>query len=116
MKSKRIFFVAIIIASIFIINNLIQSIYTLWNKKELVVDLKNEAKIQEEKNQELKQKLSLINKPQFVEEQARNKLFLTKPGDEIVILSEKDIKGSQIGKPKPQDTRPNWKKWWDLFF
>lgn len=116
MQSKRILFVAIIIASIFIINNLIHSIYTLWTKRELVSNMKNEAKKQQEENQALKKKLNIVEKPQFIEEEARNKLFLAKPGEEVVVLSDKDIKGSQISKPKSPDTRPNWKKWWDLFF
>lgn len=116
MKFKRIFFVIVIVASIFIINNLIQSIYTLWTKKQLVLNLKNEAEEQRKKNQTLKKNLSIIEKPQFVEEEARNKLFMAKPGDEIVLLSEKDLKATEAAKPKKADTRPNWKKWWDLFF
>lgn len=116
MKFKRIFFIITILASIFIINNLIQSIYTLWSKKQLVLNMKNEAEKEIEENKELKKKLNIVEKPQFIEKEARDKLFLAKPGDEIVVLSEKDLKASQEVKPKPKDTRPNWRKWWELFF
>lgn len=115
MKLSRILFVIIILASIFIINNLVQSIYTLWSKRELVLNMKNEADAEQKRNQELKKKLSMVEKSEFIEQEARNKLFLAKPGDEIVVLSEKDLRATESGKPKP-DNRSNWEKWWDLFF
>lgn len=116
MSPKKIAFFVIIIVSIFIINSLVHSIYTLWQKKHLVVDARLDAEREREKNQTLKNKLNIIENPQFVEEEARNKLFLVKPGEQIVVLSEKDLKASDSAKPKPKDTRPNWKKWYDLFF
>lgn len=116
MHPKKIVFFIIIIASVVIINNLVHSIYTLWQKKYLVENSRLEVEKQRSKNQELRNKLDEIGRPQFVEEEARNKLFLVKPGEQVVILSEKDLKATASSKPKPKDTRANWKKWWELFF
>lgn len=116
MKLRQIVFIFIIIASITIINNLVQSTYTLWQKQDLVVNARMEAERQKKEEQELKRKLRLIEKPEFVEQTARNKLFLAKPGEGIVVLSQKDLEASNSGKKKIADTRPNWKKWWELFF
>lgn len=116
MSPKKIGFFLIIIVSLFIINNLVHSIYTLWQKQHLVDDMRLEVDRQKQENQALKNKLNSIENPQFIEEEARNKLFLVKPGEQIVVLSEKDLQATISGMPKAQDTRPNWKKWWDLFF
>lgn len=116
MKLRQIIFIAIIVISIFIINNLVHSIYTLWQKKDLVVDARLEMVRQKEKEQELKRKLRMVEDPDFVEQEARNKLFLAKPGEGIVVLSQKDLEASNSGKKKTADTRPNWRKWWELFF
>ncbi len=116
MSPKKIGFFVIMITSLVIIYNLSQSIYTLWQKKQLVVDARQEAERQKKKNQELKSKLREIDRPQFIEEEARNKLFLVKPGEQVVVLSEKDLIATDSGKIKPKDTRPNWKRWWDMFY
>jgi len=116
MKRKKIAFLIIIIISVIIINNLVQSIISLSNKKHLVTDAKTELERQQKENQELKGKLAQIKKPQFFEAEARNKLFLGKPGEGVIVISKDELEASASSKPIPQDTRPNWKKWWDVFF
>ncbi len=92
------------------------SIYTLWQKKHLVEDVRLEVEKNQHENEALKRKLSQIEEPQFIEEEARNKLFLSKPGEGVIVLSQKDLEATLSAKPKPRDTRPNWRKWWELFF
>jgi cell division protein FtsB len=117
MSAKKIVFFGILIISLFIINNLSHSIYSLWQKRQLVTDAKLEVDKEKQRNLELKNKLNQIKRPQFIEEEARNKLFLSKPGEQILVISEKDLAEATASvKPKPRDTRPNWKKWWDMFF
>lgn len=116
MSIKKIAFFVILIISFVIINNLVHSIFTLWQKKHLVDDIRQEVDKQRKVNQDLKQKLNYTKRPQFVEEEARNKLFMAKPGEGVIVLSQKDLETTISAKPKPRDTRPNWKKWWDLFF
>lgn len=116
MSPKKIGFFIIITVSLVVINNLVHSTYTLWQKTQLVEDSRLEVERQKDKNQELKNKLNKIERANFIEEEARNKLFMVKPGEQVVVLSEKDLKASEPNKPKPKDTRPNWRKWWDLFF
>ncbi len=116
MSPKKIVFLIIIIISLLIINNLAHSIYSLWQKKHLVVDARSELEKQKKENDDLKKKLSVIEKPQFIEEEARNKLFLAKPGDNVIVVSQKDLEASVSSKLNLPDKRPNWEKWWDLFF
>jgi hypothetical protein len=60
--------------------------------------------------------LSEVKKPGFVEEEARNKLFLAKPGEGIVIIPTDVLSTTSSKTKKALDSRPNWQKWWELFF
>ena len=62
-------------------------------------------------NQTLKKDLSRVETKEFVEEEARNKLFLAKPDEKIVIVP---IASKSAEKKEPP--KPNWQKWLDLFF
>ncbi len=114
MPIKKILFFTIIIASVFIINNLVHSIYTLWQKQQLVDNARRELIREKEENQELKRRLSMARDPLFIEEEARNKLFLTKPGEGVIVIPTEAIKASSGAIIKP-DTRQNWEKWRDTF-
>jgi len=116
MSPKKIVFFVIIVASVLVINNLVHSIYDLWQKKDLVVRARQEVEKEKSENDTLKNKLRIVERSEFIEEEARNKLFMSKPGEGVIVLSQKDLEATLSAKPKPKDTRPNWKKWWDLFF
>ncbi len=110
---KKIIFIAIVILSIFIINSLIRSIYDLWSKQDLVLKTKQELQSEKEENQRLKSQLSVVGGNRFIEEEARNKLFLVKPEEEQVIIPKDLLNGNFEKKPY---NISNWKKWWNLFF
>jgi cell division protein FtsB len=116
MFVKRLVFFSIIIISLVIINNLVHSIYGLWQKKTVIMKAEQELNQQTKENLELKTKLVVVKKPQFVEEQARNKLFLAKPGEGIVLIPSKALEATSVSRRTSSDTRPNWQKWWSLFF
>lgn len=113
---KRIVFFIILASSILIINNLVRSIYTLWQKYDLVTLAQKERDRQKQENQRLKSQLSHVQSKEFVEETARNKLFLVKPGEQEVLISEDLIKGTSTPSAKAKKDDPNWKKWRKLFF
>lgn len=70
----------------------------------------------EAKNKQLKKKLTQIQSPQFIEEQARNKLSLSKSGETIVIIPEDKLK-QVLGATQSARVRlPNWLGWWKVFF
>lgn len=112
---KKIFFLLFLLASALIINSLIRSIWNLGQKQDLISLAQKELEKKKGENQRLKDKLSEVQKAQFVEEEARNKLFMAKPGEIQLIIPKNLLVASESGKEKP-DKRPNWKKWWDLFF
>lgn len=110
---KKAFFIVIVIILLVVINNLIHSIYDIWSKQDLLNQAQKQLSQEELKNQKLKASLSYVQTPQFVEQEARNKLFLVKPGEQDVLVSS-----SPTSQPQKQEKVKvnNWQKWVDLFF
>lgn len=104
-----------IVVSVFIIKNFVSSIYNLWQKQDLVASAKKGLEDEKKKNQVLKGQISSAKSPQFIEEQARNKLFLVKPGENQIILPE-DVSKNKSDQSDRQKDVPNWEKWLRLFF
>ena len=111
---KKVIFVAIIITLLLIINGLFRSILDIWHKQDLLTQTQKKLELEKQINQKFKAQLSLVRSKEFVEEEARNKLFMGMPGEQPVIIPQNLLK--QKENKKPVDLRPNWKKWLDLFF
>jgi len=111
---KKIVFLAIVIALILVINNLIHSIYDLSKKQDLVVDVQKELEDEKMLNQKLKAQVSIVQSKDFIEQEARNKLFMAKPGEQPVIIPQNLLKEEK--KEEAQEKSSNWQKWFNLFF
>jgi len=116
MPYKKIAFFAIIVILLVTINNLAHSLYAIWQKKDLIVQAQQNLEVEKEENQKLKKDIAQVNKPQLIESEARDKLLLAKPGEGIVILPKNQLTVSPSPVPHAEDKRPNWQKWWNLFF
>ncbi|MEK7450614.1 MAG: septum formation initiator family protein, partial [Patescibacteria group bacterium] len=66
---------------------------------------------QKQENQRLKSALSYSKTQEFIEKEARNKLFMVKTGEQKILIS-KEAEKAQEEKEK----LPNWREWWNLFF
>ena len=112
---KKLLYLLILIISLFISNNLIRSISNLWQKNHLVGDAQRELQLEKNENEKLKDQLSRVKRPDFVEGEARDKLFMVKPGEKMVLLGQ-----DTTSKPKaePTSTKPsaNWQQWVAVFF
>ena len=102
------------VACIIVVNNLIHSIYNLWEKKDLITRAKKELDYAKSENNKLKSKLSYAQSNDFVEEEARNKLFWTKKGEESVLIPQELINQGENSSEAIKDS--NLQKWWKLFF
>ncbi len=116
MPYKKIVYITIVIILLITINNLAHSIYTTYQKQDVIVQAQKELDREKEKNQELKQDLAKVKKPEFIESEARDKLLLAKKGEGVIVIPTGTIVGSPSPTPPPPDTRPNWQKWWQVFF
>lgn len=65
----------------------------------------------------LKEKLNNTESPEFIEEQARNKLGLSKSGETIVIIPDEKLKQVLIASESAEEVRlPNWQGWLKVFW
>jgi cell division protein FtsB len=91
-----------------------QSVVRLIGRKSLL-KTKQEELVRLQKEQEnLKNKLTIAQTPEFIEKEAREKLNLGKAGETIILVESGDTQ-AQIQDKGTTET-PNWKKWWNLFF
>lgn len=110
---KKILFFAAIVFLVIIIVNVSFSIVTLWSKRDLLTKTQQELAQEKQEHAKLQQQLKQVTAPGFVEEQARDKLFLAKPGEVIVLFPS----ASPSAVPKQQVlAKPNWQQWLGLFF
>ncbi len=82
-----------------------------------ISDLEQEIEDLESKNKDFKNLIGYLESDQFVEEQARLKLGLKKPGEEVIVLKEDPNASSTIVSAEEVDTSlTNPQKWWNYFF
>ncbi|MBI5045307.1 MAG: septum formation initiator family protein [Candidatus Levybacteria bacterium] len=113
---KRILYVIIFIFSLFIINNLLRSIYNLWQKNDLISDAVSQLNKEKREYEKLSDQLDRVKKIDFVEEEARNKLFLVKPGERMVILGDVKKEGNRTGSESKQYSFHPWGEWIQFLF
>ncbi len=111
---KKILFFAVLIGSFLIINNLVRSIADLWHKQDLIEQAKIDVEKEKKDNQKIKEQLSKAQSEQFVEEQARNKLFLVKPDEKFALIPQNLLNTASPSASMPP--LPNWQQWLKLFF
>lgn len=117
MSLKKIVFFVFIVFSLFIINDLSHSIYNLWQKNDLIDRARRTLSTEKKKNDEIKNRLKDVAQPQFIEKEARDKLFLVKPGEGVVVaLPTVYMQASGSSTEKSINSQSNWKQWWETFF
>lgn len=112
---KKIAFLVIFLASLIIINNLVRSIYSLWKKQDLLVLTKEELVLEKRKHDLLEQKWRKVNDPKFVEQEARNKLFYVKSGEQVVVLPD-SVQAEKEKEKQPQKEKKSNVEQWVAFF
>lgn len=111
---KKIIFLVIFIFLVTIIVNLIYSITTLWSKKDIMTQTQQKLVKEQQQNKTLQAQWKKVNTQSFIEEQARDKLFLAQPGDSVVLFPTATASGST--KVQEGTNLPVWEQWWKLFF
>ena len=102
-----------------LVASMIKSFKRLSDGDELIA--KNEVRLEKikEENAKLTEQLKVIQSEEYSEKQYRDKLGLAKEGEIIVVLPEADVvRKLSPSIPEEQEIRPrpNWQKWFDLFF
>lgn len=108
---KKVLFFGSVLASFFIIYNLSTSIYTLLNKKELLLKAQNQLDRVKQENKDLEQQLKKVESNSYIEEVARTRLFLGRPDEKEIVLP------LPTTSPKPEQKKniSSWRQWVELF-
>lgn len=117
-KKEKIYSLILIGTSILILFNVIRTVNNLKNSKQIIYTAEDELRKEQETRKELEEKLQIVNSMEFVESQIRNELGMTKEGEIMVILPDEQIVkkyAPKIETPAPQEEKPNWKRWIELF-
>ncbi len=110
--TKKLAYLIVVIICLVLIHNLIVSTYNLWHKQDLVTAAQNNLAHEKAENQRLKSQLKVVGSSGFMEEQARNELFMVKPGESGVILPSNI--GDKKGERKVVVLSP-WQAWLKAF-
>ena len=109
---KSIFFsMFFVLLFIFVIGFLFITNWKIKQRREeltaRIETLKQEVSILEEKNQEIKERISQSGKEEYLEEVARDQLSLKAPGEEVVVV-KKEPSFVEASEDKEEE-----KSWWD---
>ncbi|MBU1031817.1 septum formation initiator family protein [Patescibacteria group bacterium] len=113
---KKITLGLTIIITAIIAYNLITQIIGAVKSGERLTQAADEVYKLEVENKALKKRLSQISSPQFMEEEIRNKLGLTKKGETLVVIPEEKLHSVMGASPSAQIRLPNWLGWLKVFF
>jgi hypothetical protein len=63
----------------------------------------------------LQELIAYFSTPEFLDKEAREKLNMAKPGENIIIIP-KDDNALQITSPSDVNNKKNYALWWNYFF
>lgn len=71
----------------------------------------------QEGNRNLKKRLTEVEKDDYIEAQAREKLNLARPNETVVLIPQEEIeKVTRLYQGEKPIESPNWQKWLNLVF
>jgi len=113
MRKSKAIKIIIAVIGLILIFNLSRDILRLIKASDQIRQAEQRVKDLESQQQQLMEKKEYFESAEFVEEEARNKLNMARPGETIVILPPNNGVAADKGE---LIQLPNWKKWWRLFF
>ena len=114
MKFLGIFVIVLLVGLIFL--GLGKQIATALQAGQRLDNAAAEVNQLQKTNQELKSKLEEVQKISYVEEIARDKLSMAKPGETLVVVPEKAVDQVLGAQKVVQEIKlPNWQGWLKLF-
>ena len=103
---------------IWLVLNVIKESYRKYQLQKEINQLKSEIERLEGENQKLSDLIKYFQDVSFLEKEAREKLNLKKPGEEVVIIPKGFFETKEKSLPEKQEKKeePNWQKWWRYFY
>jgi cell division protein FtsB len=114
MRWRKLAAIPLLLLGLFLVFHLSRSLWDIYHRTDRVGELKNEIqKLREEKSR-LEEEKAFRQTAEFIEQEARNKLQMTKEGEHVVVVPQKDTESNAKGREKTTTIptqKPNWQKW-----
>lgn len=110
---KRVFQVLLLLFLVFAIVSLSGNTAALFKRGLVIRKEQQELEALRQTNEQLKARLDYVKSDQFLEQEARNSLGLTK--EETVLILPEDILEKEEANNSANQLLP-WRQWWELFF
>ena len=121
LLSSKVFLFFIVLALIGLVISLGQESYRKYQLTKEINGLKSEIERLEGKNQHLADLMEYFQEGSYLEQEARLKLNLKKPGEKVVVISQ--TTGAEVDERIVAETEnevnnetTNFWKWWEYFF
>ena len=123
--SSKIFIVCAFIILVFAITAVAKELYRKYQIQEEISALKEEIEKVEKSNREFSDLIEYLKTESYLEKGARLRLYLQKPGEKVVIVSqnpqgiseEKYSDGAEKAEEeKKSEEISNPRKWWNYLF
>jgi cell division protein FtsB len=115
MLRSRFFQILIIIIGVGLIVNLSRSVLKLLQASDQLREAEQKVSQLEKEASLLAQKKDLFQSPDFIEQEARNKLNMVKEGETVVVLPANIEEFSKEKERQKSEPLPNWRQWLNLF-
>lgn len=112
---RKVAYLGLILFFLLAANNLVHSIYDLWHKQQIINQNKQQLESERAENQKLKRELSYAQSNEFVEQEAYNKLFMVKPGEQQVVIAQSVLAARSKTVSKTKQNQSNWQQWLQTF-
>jgi cell division protein FtsB len=113
---KKLINLTILIVGVGLIISLSRDILRLLKAGDRIKQSQVRVEELEKKNRELAGLKAYYESEEFIEQQARNKLNLSKKGETVVVLPENVEELIDYQPPGELEKDPSWRQWWNLFF
>ena len=101
---------------IYLIVNLSRNVWRLKKAGGRIEEREKRLRVLEDERRRLLQEKRLLESEEFIEKEARDKLFMAKEGEVVVILPKEveELKEKEVEKGREEELA-NWQKWVRLF-
>jgi cell division protein FtsL len=128
---SRITLFFLLLGFIWLVVNVVSVYYRKYKINKEVEDLKAQIASAEKSNQQISEMIDYLGSQSFLEKEAREKLNMKKPGEEVVIIEpqrqqatsvpevlpgKNEIEKNENLAQEPPKSESNLAKWWEFFF
>jgi len=108
--------VGLIILGVWAVLNLGRTTFDIYKKSQRLDELRDRVEELEEERAGLEERLEFVQSPEFIEQEARDKLSMLKLGEHVVLVPSEEGHGEGEAILGVRVEGDAWKQWVELFF